>query len=548
MEKIAYWLKAAIVLVAVGIAGYVRADESEFQITNGVLTRYTGDATSVVIPSTVTKIGQSAFYNKSELSSVTIPDSVLSIGSRAFCQCYGLTSLAIPKSVTSIGYDAFNNCSGLTEFVVDENNLYFKSENGLLISKDGTQLKSGVNGDVTIPEGVTSIGNAAFYYRVNLTSIIMPNSVKSIGADAFDGCRQLSSMTIPTGLTSISTSAFTDCNGMEEYIVADGNPNYKSVDGLLLTKDGTRLIAGVNKDVSIPDSVTSIDSHAFRGCSKLTNLVIPSGVEKINMWTFALCPALTNVTISSGVTDVGWGAFSSCSGLTSLSIPSTVTTIETNAFAYCRKLQTVNVDAGDTDRVKALLISSGLSVDDITFVENGSDEPVADMVVSLITTNIVIHYIVNSIQPQMVIPVSQDTGFVNIITEVNSGGAVSVPATWMVSYPSYTEKFGTDFTKSLMKLTGKTDGAGNPMLVWQDYVAGTDPTDENDKFTASITMVDGVPVISYSPELSAEQTALRTYKTYGKVKLGDSDWTDITNLSDAERGDYNFFKVAVEMK
>jgi len=99
-----------------------------------------------------------------------------------------------------------------------------------------------------------------------------------------------------------------------------------------------------------------------------------------------------------------------------------------------------------------------------------------------------------------------------------------------------------------MKKTGKKDGAGNDMLVWQDYVAGTDPTDEDDKFTASITFVDGEPVISYTPELTAEQKALRTYKTFGKMRLQDAVWTDITAFDGEAKKPYNFFKVTVEMK
>jgi len=147
--------------------------------------------------------------------------------------------------------------------------------------------------------------------------------------------------------------------------------------------------------------------------------------------------------------------------------------------------------------------------------------------------------------PEKSYPATYDTGFVNIITEVKSGGAVSVPATWMVNYPGYVTKFGADFTKSLMKPTGKRDGAGNAMCVWQDYVAGTDPTDEDDVFTASVTMVDGQPVISYSPELNDAEKALRSYKIWGKKSLLDEKWVEVPEGHEA---DYNFFKVTVEMR
>ena len=93
--------------------------------------------------------------------------------------------------------------------------------------------------------------------------------------------------------------------------------------------------------------------------------------------------------------------------------------------------------------------------------------------------------------------------------------------------------------------TGKKDGAGNPMFVWQDYVAGTDPTDETDVFTASITIVDGKVKVSYSPELDDARKALRKYTTWGKEKLTDKDWSVV---GEGEEDNFNFFKVTVEMK
>ena len=109
----------------------------------------------------------------------------------------------------------------------------------------------------------------------------------------------------------------------------------------------------------------------------------------------------------------------------------------------------------------------------------------------------------------------------------------------------FTEKFGSDFTKALAMQTGKKDGAGNPMFVWHDYVAGTDPTDETDVFSASITIVDGKVTVSYSPELDDARKALRKYTTWGKESLSDTGWTEV---EPGKEGDYNFFKVTVEMR
>ena len=161
-----------------------------------------------------------------------------------------------------------------------------------------------------------------------------------------------------------------------------------------------------------------------------------------------------------------------------------------------------------------------------------------------VVSNIVVHYILNSVQPEFAIKPADDMNFVNIITEVK-GSAVAIPETWAANYPGFAEKFGEDFTQALMKPSGKIGTGGTPMLVWQDYVAGTDPTDEKDVFTASITIVDGKVTISYTPELDDARKAMRKYTTWGKTSLMDTDWTEVQDGHEAE---YNFFKVSVEMR
>ena len=137
-----------------------------------------------------------------------------------------------------------------------------------------------------------------------------------------------------------------------------------------------------------------------------------------------------------------------------------------------------------------------------------------------------------------------DAGFVVVVTEVR-GGPVAIPETWAAKYPAYAAKFGDDFTASLTKPTGKKDAAGNAMLVWQDYVAGTDPTDVADVFRAEISVVDGEPVISWSPVLPTAEAARRTYTVYGRQSLLDGDWSVV---QPGTARNYNFFKVTVEVK
>ena len=162
---------------------------------------------------------------------------------------------------------------------------------------------------VTIRDGVTSIGDAAFYECSSLTSVTIPDGVTSIGELAFCGCSSLTSVTIPDSVTSIGNDAFTACSGLTS--------------------------------VTIPDGVTSIGGSAFYGCSSLTSVTIPDSVTSIGNAAFADCSGLTSVTIPDSVTSIGSSAFYGCSGLTSVTIPDSVTSIGNGAFNGCSNLTDV---------------------------------------------------------------------------------------------------------------------------------------------------------------------------------------------------------------
>ena len=119
---------------------------------------------------------------------------------------------------------------------------------------------------------------------------------------------------------------------------------------------------------------------------------------------------------------------------------------------------------------------------------------------------------------------------------------MSIPSSWTNSYPQFVETYGDDFASALMKPSGKVGSDGAALQVWQDYVAGTDPTDPTSRFAVSIDFVDGTPVVTWSPNVT---DGSRIYRVWGKKSLGDADWTQIDAASTAG---YNFFKVAVEMK
>ena len=278
------------------------------------------EGTAYQIPNSVTSIENEAFYGCSSLASITIPNSVTSIGDRAFEDCIKLTSITIPNSVTSIGDSAFENCIKLTS--------------------------------ITIPNSVTSIGYYAFSGCSSLTSITIPEGVTSIGYDAFYNCSNLTSITIPNSVTSIGGSAFSGCGSLASINVLDNNKYYCDIDGVLFNKDKTEIIKYPGKKegtaYQIPNSVTSIENEAFRGCSSLTSITIPEGVTSIGNYAFYNCSNLTSITIPEGVTSIGNYAFYNCSNLTSITIPNSVTSIGDSAFYYCSSLTSITIPEGVT--------------------------------------------------------------------------------------------------------------------------------------------------------------------------------------------------------
>ena len=263
---------------------------------------------------------------------------VTTVSARAFAGNTNITSVIIPDSVTSIGDYAFEDCSSLTEIKFKDIASYCQI-NGLgNVDKSkvyiGEQKLTEMT-SIVIPDGVTSIGYGAFYGCSSLTSITIPDSVTSIDNRAFYGCSSLTSITIPDGVTNIGGFAFHNCSKLTSITIPD------SVTSI---GDYAFRYCSSLESITIPDSMTSIGEYAFYNCSSLTSITIPSSVTSIRQGAFQDCSSLTSINLPDGVTSIGRYAFNGCSSLTSITIPDSVKFIGNSAFYNCRLLTDITYE------------------------------------------------------------------------------------------------------------------------------------------------------------------------------------------------------------
>ena len=185
---------------------------------------------------------------------------------------------------------------------------------------------------ITIPNSVTSIGKEAFYGCESLSNINIPNSVISIGEYAFNDCVRLVSIDLPSSITSVPEGAFQNCAGLTSIIIPSS-----------VTSIGYKSFAGCGRLVSItiPNSVISIGEYAFLSCTGLTSITFPTSLKTIAAWAFWNCTGLTSVKFPDSVTTISKYAFYCCTGLTYITFGGGVISIGLNAFASCPELKDV---------------------------------------------------------------------------------------------------------------------------------------------------------------------------------------------------------------
>lgn len=281
------------------------------------------EITELTIPSDVTSISNYAFICCSGLTSLTISNHVKSIGENAFSGCDGLTSVTIPNSVTTIGKWAFSDCRSLKSIV--------------------------------LPNSLSILEEGLFYQCSQLNSIVIPKSVKLIGRDIFENCSSLVSIHIPKNVEEIMPGQFRGCDNLISVVVDRKNPFYDSRKGcnaIIETKNHT-LIAGCNKSM-IPKSVVEIFDHAFDGCSGMTSIHIPNSIVHIGERAFGGCFNLSEIEIPESVLYIEDNVFANCTKLKTIVIKGTNTKLQYRAFSNC-PAQSILVPIGMAERYKKML-------------------------------------------------------------------------------------------------------------------------------------------------------------------------------------------------
>ncbi|MDE5972619.1 MAG: leucine-rich repeat protein, partial [Muribaculaceae bacterium] len=288
-------------IIAANLAGYegdivipgrVTYQKKEFAVVelNDSAFYGAGNLASVVIEAPVKKIGNHTFNDCGKLTSVTLPLTIESIGTYAFAYT-AISSIVLPEGVTSLGERAFFQAKSLES--------------------------------VKVPSTVTTVGNNCFAYTTSLKSIEFGDNITSLGGTLFQNCTSLVSVKLPAGLTVIPASCFDKCSALTELTIPE-----------TVTTIRSSAFSGCSAlDIKLPAGVTSIETSAFQNCLKLTEFTLPESMTTVPNSLFYGCVNLSRVTLGSKITSLGSSSFRNCTSLKRIEIPSTVSTIGTYCFA-----------------------------------------------------------------------------------------------------------------------------------------------------------------------------------------------------------------------
>ncbi|KAK8870628.1 hypothetical protein M9Y10_008515 [Tritrichomonas musculus] len=322
----------------------------------------------ISIPSSVESIGGYAFYECYNLKKVTIPSSIFSIEECTFYGCRYLRQISIPSSITIIGKNAFSKCLSLKTISIPSSVTFIDhSAFSECISLKQISMPTIINSiqshtfyecisltEVTIPSSVTSIEDYSFYKCTSLAEITIPSSVKSIGEFAFYECKNLIHISIPFTISKVGKKAFDKCEKSNILFVNERNSDSfflydKESNHLLIISQNAYIKSELQEftdkiqQISLSQSVISIQDHGFSGCSSLTKIIIPSSVTSICVYAFNECSSLIDISIPSSVKLIGDYAFRGCKSIIEMTIPESVCFLGCGVFEGCSSLKKINL-------------------------------------------------------------------------------------------------------------------------------------------------------------------------------------------------------------
>jgi len=306
--------------------------------------------TSVILPKTLTNLGNDTFVWCRSLSTIVLPESLTSIGDDVFFDCSSLTSINIPEKITAIGKEMFRGCSGLTSIQLSEN-----------ITEIGEGAFNGCSSltDIQLSENITKIGASAFNGCSSLTNIQLSENITEIGASAFNGCSSLTNIQLSENIIEIGESVFCGCSSLTDIRLPDS-----------ITRIGSYAFSGCAiKKVTMPDTITEVGVGVFSNCGNLRSIKLSKNLNYISNGLVSNCSRLDSIVLPDKITEIGNGAFSNCN-LTEIKLPPNLISIGDNAFSgnnlssisFPESLKTIGNDAFFSNNLSNISFSEGLKI------------------------------------------------------------------------------------------------------------------------------------------------------------------------------------------
>jgi len=377
--------------VVLSKAAKIDYDDPNFIYEENRVMKYIGKEKVVKVPYGIEELESSSFWDNQYVEEIILPETLKNMGGDTFYYCKNLKKINIPRSVEVMGNNPFAGCP---DVVVTNDSPFFKMENGALYTVDmKTMIYCSIKGDekeFIVPEGVKIICKHTFYCCDRFEHIVLPKSLEKMENNPFSGCSKLEleckssayiikddviyngfrtsaigtlnkikakRLVLMDGIKTINRNSFWNCKGIETIVFPESledigynpfvgcsnirfeskSPYFKVVDGVLYNKDLSKIICypawKAIGEVSIPDTVTTLERGAFSGCINMTGVNLHN-VNIVNKSCFTNCLSLKKLYCSDLVTYVGEWAFAYCSSLEFVSIRKG-TIVDNNAFSNC---------------------------------------------------------------------------------------------------------------------------------------------------------------------------------------------------------------------